>query len=143
MYRGASVEGASRQVNHSMSKYCSSNLSRGRDLGATVLERCNALRSGRWTMPPTNAAITPQLAARLGWEVARRDDARSARRLAGQQRGDGGYRWDEGAVLDGGCHGRDQVGALAWLTGGRGATTGHAPGGCVCRARRPEALVGP
>ena len=94
-------------------------------------------------MPPTNAAITPQLAARLGWEVARRDDARSARRLAGQQRGDGGYRWDEGAVLDGGCHGLDQVGALAWLTGGRGATTGHAPGGCACRARRPEALVGP
>jgi hypothetical protein len=43
-------------------------------------------------MPPTNAAITPQLAARSGWEVARRDDACSARDAlgggpAGWQRG--------------------------------------------------------
>jgi hypothetical protein len=44
--------------------------------------------------------ITQNLAERWCWAVARRDDARVARRLSRTQEVDGGYRLDEGAVLD-------------------------------------------
>jgi len=44
--------------------------------------------------------LTQNLAERLCWEVARRDDTRVARRLYRKQEVDGVYRRDEGAVLD-------------------------------------------
>jgi hypothetical protein len=44
--------------------------------------------------------ITPNVAERLCWEVARRNDARVARRLYRKQLVDGIYRLDEGAVLE-------------------------------------------
>jgi hypothetical protein len=51
-------------------------------------------------MPQTTDEITQKLAERLCWEVARRDDARIARRLYRKQLVDGVYRLDDGAVLD-------------------------------------------
>jgi Transposase DDE domain len=51
-------------------------------------------------MRQTHDEITQNLAERLCWEVARRDDTRVARRLYRKQEVDGVYRLDEGAVLD-------------------------------------------
>ena len=51
-------------------------------------------------MEQTREAMTQNLAERLCWQVARRDDARVARRLYRKQVVDGVYRLDEGAVLD-------------------------------------------
>src|SRR5919109_2941498 len=51
-------------------------------------------------MGQTPDEITQNLAERLCWEVARRDDARVARRLYRKPEVDGVYRLDEGAVLD-------------------------------------------
>jgi hypothetical protein len=51
-------------------------------------------------MEQTHQAITQNLAERLGWEAARQDDARIARRLYRKQVIDGVYRLDEGALLD-------------------------------------------
>src|SRR5918995_2653933 len=44
--------------------------------------------------------LVQNLAERLCWEVARRDDSRVARRLYRKQLVDGVYRLDEGALLD-------------------------------------------
>jgi hypothetical protein len=51
-------------------------------------------------MRPTTDELTQNLAERLCWEVAHRDDMRVARRLYRKQEVDGVYRLDEGAVLD-------------------------------------------
>jgi hypothetical protein len=51
-------------------------------------------------MRQSNDELTQNLAERLCWEVARRDDTRVARRLYRKQEIDGVYRLDEGAVLD-------------------------------------------
>jgi hypothetical protein len=51
-------------------------------------------------MEQTREAMTQNLAERLCWQVARRDDARVARRLYRKQVVDGVYRLDEGAVLN-------------------------------------------
>jgi hypothetical protein len=51
-------------------------------------------------MGQTHDEITQNLAERLCWQVARRDDARIARRLYRKQLVDGVYRLDEGVVLD-------------------------------------------
>ena len=51
-------------------------------------------------MRQTQDELTQHVAARLCWEVARRDDARVARRLYRKPLVDGVYRLDEGAVLD-------------------------------------------
>jgi hypothetical protein len=51
-------------------------------------------------MGQTREAITQNLAERLCWQVARRDDTRVARRLYRKQVVDGVYRLDEGALLD-------------------------------------------
>ena len=51
-------------------------------------------------MERTREAITQNLAERLCWQAARRDDARVARRLYRKQVVDGVYQLDEGAVLD-------------------------------------------
>jgi hypothetical protein len=47
-----------------------------------------------------HAEIAQNLAERLYWQAARRDDSRVARRLYGQQVVDSIYRLDEGALLD-------------------------------------------
>jgi hypothetical protein len=71
-------------------------------------------------MRPTRDEITENLAERLCWEVARRDDARVARRLYRKQVVDGVYRLDEGAVLDDFFHFLDQIGVMALLAEVRG-----------------------
>jgi hypothetical protein len=72
-------------------------------------------------MQQTNEEITQNLAERLCWEVARRDDTRIARRLYRKQVVDGVYRLDEGAVLDDFFHFLEQVGVMALLTEVHGA----------------------
>lgn len=72
-------------------------------------------------MPQTNDEITQNLAERLCWEVARRDDTRIARRLYRKQVVDGVYRLDEGAVLDDFFHFLEQVGVMALLAEAHGA----------------------
>jgi Transposase DDE domain len=51
-------------------------------------------------MVQTRDGINQNLAGRLCWQVARRDDSRVARRLYRRQVVDGVYRLDEGALLD-------------------------------------------
>jgi hypothetical protein len=51
-------------------------------------------------MGQTREQLTPRVAERLWWPVARRDAMRGARRLSRQPLVDGGYRLDEGALLD-------------------------------------------
>lgn len=51
-------------------------------------------------MGQTREHLTQNLAERLCWQVARRDDTRVARRLYRKQLVDGVYRLDEGALLD-------------------------------------------
>jgi hypothetical protein len=72
-------------------------------------------------MPQTYDEITQNLAERLCWEVARRDDARIARRLYRKQLVDGVYRLDERAVLDDFFHFLAQLGVLTLLAEIRGA----------------------
>jgi hypothetical protein len=72
-------------------------------------------------MPQTNDEITQNLAERLCWEVARRDETRIARRLYRKQVVDGVYRLDEGAVLDDFFHFLEQVGVMALLAEAHGA----------------------
>jgi hypothetical protein len=66
-------------------------------------------------MRQTHDEITQNLAERLCWEVARRDDSRVARRLYRKQAVDGVYRLDEGAVLDDCCHFLQRTGVMALL----------------------------
>jgi hypothetical protein len=72
-------------------------------------------------MRQTHNEITENLAERLCWEVARRDDTRIARRLYRKQVVDGVYRLDEGAVLDDFFHFLEQVGVMALLAEVHGA----------------------
>jgi hypothetical protein len=51
-------------------------------------------------MGQSRDAMSQNLAERLCWEVARRDDSRVARRLYRKQLVAGVYRLDEGALLD-------------------------------------------
>jgi Transposase DDE domain len=66
-------------------------------------------------MEQTRDEITQNLAERLCWQVARRDDARVARRLYRKQEVDGVFRLDEGAVLDGFFHFLQALGVMAQL----------------------------
>jgi hypothetical protein len=66
-------------------------------------------------MGQTNDEITPNLAERLCWQVARRDDTRVARRLYRKQLVDGVYRLDEGALLDDFFHFLQAVEVMALL----------------------------
>jgi hypothetical protein len=66
-------------------------------------------------MGQTHDEITQNLAERMCWEVARRDDARVARRLYRKQEVDGVYRLDEGAVLDDFFHFLQAIGVMALL----------------------------
>jgi hypothetical protein len=65
--------------------------------------------------------ITQNVAERLCWEVARRDDSRVARRLYRKQEIDGVYRLDEGAVLDDFFHFLQSIGVMALLEEVHGA----------------------
>jgi hypothetical protein len=66
-------------------------------------------------MQQTGAEVTHNLAERLCWHAARRDDARVARRLYRRQVVDGVYRLDEGALLDDFF---TSCSSSAWSTGG-------------------------
>jgi hypothetical protein len=66
-------------------------------------------------MEQTREAIAENLAERLCWQAARRDDSRVARRLYRKQVVDGVYRLDEGALLDDFFHFLQQLGVLDGL----------------------------
>jgi hypothetical protein len=72
-------------------------------------------------MGQTRDGITQNLAERLCWEVARRDDSRVARRLYRKQVVDGVYRLDEGALLDDFFHFLQAIGGMALLEEVHGA----------------------
>jgi hypothetical protein len=72
-------------------------------------------------MGQTPDEITQNLAERWCWEVARRDDARVARRLYRKQLVDGVYRLDEGALLDDFLHFLQAIGVLTLLQEAHGA----------------------
>jgi|SRR5262252_1435923 len=72
-------------------------------------------------MSQTQDEITRNLAERLCWEVARRDDARVARRLYRKQLVDGVYRLDEGALLDDFFHFLQAIGVMRLLEEAHGA----------------------
>jgi hypothetical protein len=67
-------------------------------------------------MEQTREEITQNLAERLCWQAARRDDVRVARRLYRKQVVDGVYQLDEGALLDDFFHFRHELGVADWLT---------------------------
>jgi hypothetical protein len=66
-------------------------------------------------MGQTHDEIPQNVAERLCGEVARRDEARGARRLYRKQEVDGGYRLDEGAVLADVFHFLPAIGVMALL----------------------------
>src|SRR5918992_5045507 len=67
-------------------------------------------------MKQTREAMTQNLAERLCWQVARRDDARVARRLYRKQVVDGIYQLDEGALLDDFFYFLRELGVVDWLS---------------------------
>jgi hypothetical protein len=72
-------------------------------------------------MEQTREAIAQNLAERLCWQAARRDDVRVARRLYRKQVVDGVYRLDEGAVLDDFFYFLQQLGVVDSLGAVQGA----------------------
>jgi len=66
-------------------------------------------------MEQTAEAIAQNLAERLCWQVARRDDSRVARRLYRKQVVDGIYQLDEGALLDDFFSFLQELGVGDWL----------------------------
>jgi hypothetical protein len=74
-------------------------------------------------MTQTRDGITQNLAERMCWEVARRDDTRIARRLYRKQVVDGVYRLDEGALLDDFFHFLQAIGVMELLEEAHGAAT--------------------
>jgi hypothetical protein len=71
-------------------------------------------------MGQSREAITQNLAERLCWQAAHRDDARVARRLYRKQVVDGVYQLDEGAVLDDFFHFLRKLGVLDLMEGVQG-----------------------
>jgi hypothetical protein len=67
-------------------------------------------------MGQSREGIIQNLAERLCWQAARRDDRRVARRLYRQQVVDGVYRLDEGALLDKFFHFLQALGVLDLMT---------------------------
>jgi hypothetical protein len=82
-------------------------------------------------MEQTRAAITQNLAERLCWQAARRDDSRVARRLYRKQVVDGVYRLDEGALLDGFFHFLHELGVVDWLNDVQGTAVQRVMVPCV------------
>ena len=66
-------------------------------------------------MEQTREGIAQNLAERLWWEVARRDDSRVARCMDRQQVVDGVYQLDEGALLDDFFYFLQELGVGDWL----------------------------
>jgi len=71
-------------------------------------------------MEQTRAAIDQNLAERLCWQAARRDDSRVARRLSRKQVVDGVYQVDAGALLDDFFYFLQELGGGDWLGDVRG-----------------------
>ena len=94
-------------------------------------------------MGQTHHEIRQNLAERLCWEVARRDDSRVARLLYRKQLVDGVYRLDEGAVLDDFFHFLKAIGVMALLEEVHGAAIQREmlPFVQDCPALRGEDLV--
>jgi hypothetical protein len=86
-------------------------------------------------MEQTREAMTQNLAERLCWQVARRDDARVARRLYRKQVVDGVYRLDEGAVLDDFCSVLQELGVDDWRSDVPGTAVRRAMVPCVQSVR--------
>jgi hypothetical protein len=74
-------------------------------------------------MNQTREDVAQNLAERLCWQAARRDDSRVARRLYRRQVVDGVYRLDEGALLDNFFYFLQQLGVVDWLSDVRSTTT--------------------
>jgi hypothetical protein len=100
-------------------------------------------------MEQTHDEITQNLAERLCWEVARRDDSRVARRLYRKQLVDGVYRLDAGALLDDFLHFLQAIGVRALWEEAQGAAihsgdprdsrcTAYLPWDGACRLYSPE-----
>jgi hypothetical protein len=66
-------------------------------------------------MGQTREEIPQNLAERLCWQAARRDDTRVARQLYRKQVIDGVYRLDEGALLDDFFYFLQELGVITWL----------------------------
>jgi hypothetical protein len=66
-------------------------------------------------MRQTREEVAQNLAERLCWQVARRDDSRVARRLYRKQVVDGVYQLDEGALLDNFFYFLQELGVGDWL----------------------------
>jgi hypothetical protein len=73
-------------------------------------------------MEQTREEIAQNLAERLCWQAARREDSRIARRLYRKQAVDGVYRLDEGALLDDFFYFLDELGVLDLLNDIQGTT---------------------
>jgi hypothetical protein len=73
-------------------------------------------------MNQTREDVAQNLAERLGWQAARRDDSRVARRLYRRPVVDGVYRLDEGALLDDFFYCLPQLGVVDWLSAVRSTT---------------------
>jgi hypothetical protein len=71
-------------------------------------------------MKQTQEEITTNLAERVCWQVARRDDTRVARRLYRKQLVGGVYPLETGAVLDGFFHVLRELEIIALLEDVRG-----------------------
>jgi hypothetical protein len=72
-------------------------------------------------MRQTREAIEQNLAERLCWQAARRDDSRVARRLSQKQVIEGVYRLDEGALLDDFFHFVQELGGVGLMERVEGA----------------------
>jgi hypothetical protein len=64
--------------------------------------------------------ITQNLAAQFCWKVARRNDARMARRLSRRQFAEGVYRWDKGDLAGDPFHFLPNVAVMALCRGHSG-----------------------
>ena len=73
-------------------------------------------------MAQTREEIAQNLAERLCWQAARREDSRIARRLYRKQVVDGVYRLDEGALLDDFFYFLDELGVVELLDDVQGTT---------------------
>ena len=95
-------------------------------------------------MGQTHDELTQNLAERWCWEVARRDDARVARRLYRTPLGDGVYRLDAGALRDVFCHCLQAIGVMTLLEEAHGAAIHREMGPFVqdCLALRRADRVG-
>ena len=94
-------------------------------------------------MQQTREEITTNLAERLCWQVARRDDTRVARRLYRKELVDGVYPLDAGAVLDECFHFLRELGVTDLLEDvrGKGIQREMVPMAQDCPALRIEDAV--